>query len=187
MSTTLENIVKAAMPASRRAEALAYVRGAIGAYRQDKRGSRRPSVSAQRVELKKAIGYATKLRACLEGLTPEVAIYLPERMGDTDVVQYRAMLERLKERVGHAHAATAEANRTRSKDPALYELLGSLRLVWSKAHPKQLGVTWNGADDKYHGPFLDFAHGVLQAEGITYTYPALGKRLYNLGFLPWKL
>jgi hypothetical protein len=185
MSATLTSAVAAAIPADQREATLEHVRGAFNSYRRDKRKPvTRLSVSAQRKELKKIAAYSAKLQQALGALTAEVALHLSPRRGDPFVGEHSASLEKLEAHATRAWKALANADKRKPKDAALHELLVSLVTAWSRAFPKQHGVTRNATHgNDYHGPLFDFVRELLAVEKINCA--DLGGRLYYLD-LPWR-
>ncbi len=186
----LARAVKAAIPSGTPLglstdEAVAGVHAALNAYRRNKRRPSASSITAQRAQLKKAAHYAAKLSACLQVLNAETSVYLTPSKNDLWPSQYCEHLDKLKAHAERAHKAMADVRRDAPKDPALHELLVTLTVLWSRAHPKQRGVTRSGGGitvegDVYRGPLLEFVSDVLKIAGIEHTRTGLGKRLRRL-------
>lgn len=191
MSTELARVVNAAIPPEQYEEALLSVRATFEAHRRGRPRAR--SISAQRVQLRKAIGYASKLISCLETLGPESAIYLAPRRDDPCVVEHCASLNKLREHAEYAWKKLAHADRKAPKDQAFQDLLVRLCAVWNRSFPGEHGVTRSGRGSdirssgthSYGGPLLCFVRALLKAEGIKHTHTGLGKRLYYLK-LSWR-
>ena len=183
--TALASAVNEAIPPSNREATLEYVTKAFNTYRREKaRKNIRPSVSAQRKELKKIVSYCQKLNLTLGSLTAEVAIRLSPRVGDPLVDQHCASLNKLQDHAENAWKVLANADKRKPKDEAFHDLLVHLVIAWSRVYPKKHGVTRNAADGtEYHGPLLEFVDSLFKIENIKCVN--LGHRLYYID-LPWR-
>jgi hypothetical protein len=177
--------VRQHFPLAHRKKALMWIRKAIHTYRRDaapRRASSRPTVSEQRPQLLKIAAHSEKLAGLLDALTAAVAIQLSPKMTDPQLDQVTKSLRHLHAASKRAHQALAVAGKRAPKDQAFDSLLSNLIIAWSRAHPKDHGVTRNS--DTYHGALLDFTREVLDCEQIPHT-SGLGKRLYNFD-LPFR-
>ena len=177
--------VRQHIPRAHRKNALKWIRKAIRTYRRDsdpQRTSTSPSVSEQRPQLLKVATYSAKLTELLDGLTAAVAVELSPKRTDPPLDKIASSLRHLKSAAERAHQSLADVGKGAPKDAAFDGLLSHLITAWSRAYPRQHGVTRNS--DKYHGALVDFIREVLDCEKIRYT-SGLGKRLYNFD-LPFR-